>query len=53
MGAEIYLYLTTGNHSFVARVNSHQTADVGQRRDVAFDMPKCHFFDAQTEQVLV
>jgi multiple sugar transport system ATP-binding protein len=53
MGAEIYLYLTTGNHSFVARVNSHQTADVGQRLDVAFDMPKCHFFDAQTEQVLV
>jgi multiple sugar transport system ATP-binding protein len=53
MGAEIYLYLGTGSHSFVARVNSHETADIGQRLDMAFDMPKCHFFDAQTERVIV
>jgi multiple sugar transport system ATP-binding protein len=53
MGAEIYLYLSTGNHSFVARVNSRETADVGQQLDVAFNMVKCHFFDAQTEQAIV
>jgi multiple sugar transport system ATP-binding protein len=53
MGAEIYLYLTTGSHSFVVRVNSHETADVGQRLDMVFDMPKCHFFDAVTEQAIV
>ncbi len=53
MGAEIYLYLNTGRHSFVARVNPHQKADVGQKLDMAFDMRKCHFFDAQTEQVIV
>jgi multiple sugar transport system ATP-binding protein len=53
MGAEIYLYLNTGRHSFVARVNPHQKADVGQKLDMAFDMRKSHFFDSQTEQVIV
>ena len=52
MGAEIYVYLNTGSHSFVARVNSREKARVGQRLDVVFDMRQCHFFDAQTEQVL-
>src|SRR5438876_10404006 len=49
MGAEIFLYLNTGSHSFVARVNSHEQADVGQKLDMAFDMRKCHFFAAATE----
>ena len=53
MGAETYLYLSTGNHGFVARVNSHEKPDVGQRLDMTFDTPKCHFFDEQTEQMLV
>jgi multiple sugar transport system ATP-binding protein len=53
MGAEIYLYLNTGQHSFVARVNPHEKAEVSQKLDMAFDMRKCHFFDSQTEQVIV
>jgi multiple sugar transport system ATP-binding protein len=53
MGAEVYLYLNTGSHSFVARVNPHEKADVGQKLDMAFDMRKCHFFDLQTEQAIV
>jgi multiple sugar transport system ATP-binding protein len=53
MGAEIYLYLNTGRHTFVARVNPHEKANVGQKLDMAFDMTKSHFFDAQTEQVIV
>ncbi len=53
MGAEIYLYLNTGRHSFVARVNPHEKAEVGQKLDMAFDMRKSHFFDSQTEQVIV
>ena len=52
MGAEIFVYLTTGSHSFVARVNAHQKAEVGQKLDMAFDMRKCHFFDAATEQAI-
>jgi len=53
MGAEIYLYLNTGRHTFVARVNPHETAEVGQKLDMAFDMRKSHFFDSQTEHVIV
>ena len=53
MGAEIYLYLNTGSHGFVARVNPHEKADVGQKLEMAFDLRKSHFFDAQTEQVIV
>jgi multiple sugar transport system ATP-binding protein len=53
MGAEIYLYLNTGSHSFVARANSHEKVNVGQAIEMAFDMHKCHFFDAQTEQAIV
>ncbi len=53
MGAEIYLYLNTGSHSFIARVNSRETADVNQQVEMVFDMRKCHFFDPQTEQTIV
>jgi len=52
MGAEIYIHLNTGRHNFVARVNSHVRAGVGQRLDMVFDMRKCHFFDPQTELVI-
>jgi len=52
MGAEVYIYLTTGTHSFVARVNAHQRAEVGQKLDMAFDMRKCHFFDAADEKTI-
>jgi multiple sugar transport system ATP-binding protein len=53
MGAEIYLYLNTGSHTFVARVNSRKTTDENQPIDMVFDMRNCHFFDAQTERVIV
>jgi multiple sugar transport system ATP-binding protein len=53
MGAEIYLYLNTSNHTFIARVNSRETADVNQQVEMVFDMRKCHFFDPQTEQTIV
>jgi multiple sugar transport system ATP-binding protein len=50
MGAEIYVYLNTGGHTFVARVDSREKIQVGQRFTTVFDMHKCHFFDAQTEE---
>ncbi len=53
MGAEVYIYLNTGRHSFIARVGGHQRAEVGQQLTVAFDIGKCHFFDAATEDVIV
>jgi multiple sugar transport system ATP-binding protein len=53
MGAEVYIYFNSGKHSFIARVNGRQRAEVGQKLEMAFDMKKCHFFDAATEQVIV
>ncbi len=53
MGAEVYIYLNTGRHSFIARVGGHQQAEVGQQLTVAFDMEKCHFFDAASEEAIV
>jgi multiple sugar transport system ATP-binding protein len=53
MGAEVYMYLNTGHHNFIARVSGHPRADVGQKLPVVFDMSKCHFFDAGSEEAIV
>ena len=53
MGAEIYIYLNTGAHNFIARVNAHQRAEVGQKLEMAVDMRKCHFFDDASEKAIV
>jgi len=53
MGAEVYIYLNTGTHSFIARVNAHQRAEVGQKLEMAFDMQKSHFFDGTTENLII
>jgi len=53
MGAEVFLYLNTGKHSFVARVDSHETATIGQEITLSLDMKKAHFFDANTRATIV
>jgi multiple sugar transport system ATP-binding protein len=52
MGAETYLYLSTGVTSFIARVRPTDRFDVGQSVKVTFKMEAAHLFDATTEQVL-
>ena len=52
MGSETYLYLTTGGHSFIARVDSHRKASVGEEISLAVTMKKAHLFDAQTEKAI-
>ncbi|MSR65654.1 MAG: sn-glycerol-3-phosphate ABC transporter ATP-binding protein UgpC [Verrucomicrobiae bacterium] len=53
MGAEVFLYLNTGMHTFIARVDAHETADVNQKLDMVFNTRKTHFFDATTEKMIV
>ena len=53
MGSEIFLYLTTGNHSFIARVAAHSQASVNQDMELVFDMSKVHFFDKDSEKVII
>jgi multiple sugar transport system ATP-binding protein len=53
MGSEVYLYLNSGKHIFVARVNSHNRPEVNQEIDLVFDMSKVHFFDKDTEETII
>ena len=53
MGSEVYLYLNTGRHSFIARVGAHDKPRVNQDMDVVFDMSKVHFFNKDSEETIV
>jgi len=53
MGSEVYLYLNTGRHSFIARVGAHDRPRVNEDMDLVFDMSKVHFFDKDTEKTIV
>jgi multiple sugar transport system ATP-binding protein len=52
MGAETLLYLDSGAHSFVARVNPTDRFEVGQRVNVVVKLENAHLFDPGTEKVL-
>ncbi|MEA3346829.1 MAG: sn-glycerol-3-phosphate ABC transporter ATP-binding protein UgpC [Candidatus Auribacterota bacterium] len=53
MGSEVYLYLNTGTNPFIARVNSHERAEVNQDLELVFNMNGAHFFDIDTENTIV
>ncbi|MDP2653515.1 MAG: sn-glycerol-3-phosphate ABC transporter ATP-binding protein UgpC [Candidatus Omnitrophota bacterium] len=53
MGSEVYLYLNTGRHSFIARVGAHDRPVVNRDMDLVFDMSKVHFFDTETEKTIL
>ncbi len=53
MGSEVYLYLNTGRSSLVAKVGGHDKPTLNQDMDLVFDMSKIHFFDKDTDKVIV
>ncbi|MDL2287566.1 sn-glycerol-3-phosphate ABC transporter ATP-binding protein UgpC [Eubacteriales bacterium OttesenSCG-928-G02] len=54
MGAEIFLYLTLSEETnLISRVSSRSTARAGDKIKIAVDMSRMHFFDEETEQVIV
>ncbi len=53
MGSETYWYLKSGEHSFIARVDAHRRAVVGDGVELRCDLKKAHFFDGQTHQSIV
>lgn len=53
MGSETYLYLDTGNHSFIARVRSTDRFDINDNITVSFDLERAHLFDPTTENTLL
>lgn len=53
LGSEVYLYLNTGKHQFIARVGAHNRPEVNRDMDIVFDMSKVHFFDPETEKTII
>ncbi|MDP8212393.1 MAG: glycerol-3-phosphate ABC transporter ATP-binding protein, partial [Candidatus Zapsychrus exili] len=53
LGSEVYLYLNSGKHIFIARVGAHNKPDVNKDMDFVFDMSKVHFFDKETEKTII
>ncbi|HBC88277.1 MAG TPA: sugar ABC transporter ATP-binding protein [Lentisphaeria bacterium] len=53
MGAETYLYLNTGDQSFISRVDSHRKTAVGEDIELSVLMSKSHLFDAVTEKFIL
>jgi multiple sugar transport system ATP-binding protein len=49
MGNEIFLYMVTGNHSYIARVDPHVRTHVGDKIKMVFNADKIHLFDADVE----
>lgn len=45
MGNEIFLYLVSGEHTYIARVDPRTNFQIGQDVDVAFNMDNFHIFD--------
>ena len=52
MGNEIFIYLTSGDHEFVARVDPRTSYEMGDDIKVAFNMDNMHIFDRETEEVI-
>ncbi len=53
IGSEVYLYMSIGEHSFTACVESHTNAKDGEKHQVVFDSNKIHLFDKDTEKAIV
>lgn len=53
MGAEVFIYLSTGKNSFIARLDAHDKAGVNQELSMVLDMKKSHFFNAETGETIV
>ncbi|MDI6695937.1 MAG: sn-glycerol-3-phosphate ABC transporter ATP-binding protein UgpC [Anaerolineales bacterium] len=52
MGNEIFVYLKTGNNSFVARVDPRSRYQIDQKVQMVFNMNTMHIFDRETEQAI-
>ena len=53
VGSNVFAYLKTQAHEFVASFNSDTSARPGQQLDVTFNMARCHLFDIETEESLL
>ena len=52
MGNEIFVYLKSGEHSFVARVDPRSRYHIDDDVQMVFNMENMHIFDAETEKAI-
>lgn len=53
LGAEIMLHSKVGEHEFIAKVGVQQTYNTDDLVELSFNINKGHFFDKETEAVIV
>ena len=52
MGNEIFVFLKSGEHEYVARVDPRTTFAMGDKVKITFNMGNMHIFDKETEQAI-
>jgi len=52
MGNEIFAYFTSGDHTFIARVDPRSDYKFGEPAQVVFNMANMHVFDKETEEAI-
>ncbi|MGB9673499.1 MAG: ABC transporter ATP-binding protein [Anaerolineales bacterium] len=52
MGNEIFVYLKTGDQSFIARVDPRSRYTIGEHTQMMLNMENMHIFDAETEKAI-
>ena len=53
MGSETFLYLTTGTHTFIAKVDAHVEPTLGEEMPLVVNVDKVHFFAKDTEEAII
>ena len=53
VGAEALWYFTTGQNTFIARVDSHCHAEVNRDKSMVIDVEKAHLFDPSSEETII
>jgi multiple sugar transport system ATP-binding protein len=53
MGSETYLYLTTGRHSFIAKIDPHLEPALNTAMRLNVNMARAHFFRKDDERAIV
>lgn len=52
MGSEVYAYLSSGENTFISRLDAGTDAKPESKHKVGFNMTKIHLFDPDTENVV-
>lgn len=52
MGAETFLYLYSGSHNFIIKVEATERFEVNRRISIEFNPDKIHLFDPETEDTI-